>query len=196
MAAGSAGARPWARLHLRAAMVLLGTGLRAEELLHLPWRHVDLAGGAVHIRAHGGWAPKERREKTIPLPAGLLEYLRAERAARPGETWLLDDGHGGRAYPRRNTLTAAFARHLAAIGAPPGVKPLHGFRALYASTLHQAGVDVATIQQLMGHRQIAVTQGYLADPSARARDAVARLTLPAPAGNTLGNAPARKIAPR
>lgn len=187
--AGTGGAvrRGWARIHLRAVLVLLGTGLRAEELLHLPWRHVDLQAGIVHVRAHAGWATKERRDKDVPLPPALLELLTAERTAHPDEVWVLDDGRGGRAYPRRASLSAALRRHLDAIGASRTIKPLHGFRALYATTLHAAGVDVSTIQHLMGHRQIAVTQGYLADPGARAREAVGRLPLPYPTGNTPGD---------
>jgi site-specific recombinase XerD len=40
-------------------------------------------------------------------------------------------------------------------------KPMHAFRALYATRLVRSGVDIYTVQQFLGHADIETTQGYL-----------------------------------
>jgi site-specific recombinase XerD len=40
-------------------------------------------------------------------------------------------------------------------------KPMHAFRAYYATRLVRGGVDIYTVQRLLGHSDIETTQGYL-----------------------------------
>jgi integrase/recombinase XerD len=40
-------------------------------------------------------------------------------------------------------------------------KPIHAFRALYATRLVRNGVDIYTVQRFLGHSDIETTQGYL-----------------------------------
>jgi integrase/recombinase XerD len=41
------------------------------------------------------------------------------------------------------------------------MKPMHSFRVLYATSLCRAGVDIYTIQKLLGHADIETTMSYL-----------------------------------
>lgn len=170
------------RRHLRFLMVGLGCGLRRGEILNLRWEHIDLRAGIITVRITRHFRTKEHREKTVPIPGFLLRFLDIEKRAAPKrEVWLLDSGLGHPAYPGKHgghSITNAFRRHLAAIGAVRGVKPTHGQRALFATELHRRGADAYTIQQLMGHSTIAVTEHYLADPDAAKRRAVDTLSLP------------------
>lgn len=180
------------RRHLRFLMVGLGCGLRRGEILNLRWEHVDLAAGVITVRITRRFRTKENREKTVPMPGFLQRFLEIEkRAATKREVWLLDNGRGFPAYPGKHgghSLTNAFRRHLAAIGAVRGVKPTHGQRALFATELHRRGADAYTIQQLMGHSTIAVTEHYLADPDTAKRRAISTLALPRQARRSVGNA--------
>lgn len=171
------------RRHLRFFLVGVGCGLRRGEILNLRWREVDLDQGTLSVRITTHFRTKEHREKTIPLPPFLWRFLEHERPAKDSpERWLLDDGTGQRAFQSKTGakgLSMAFHRHLVAIGAArKGLKPAHGLRALFATTLHRGGTDAYTIQQLMGHSSIAITEHYLADPGAAKRRAVSTLALP------------------
>jgi integrase len=75
-------------------------------------------------------------------------------------------------------------RHFRALDLPAdGVKSVHGFRALYAGRLRTAGVDLATIQGLLGQSRIEVTQLYFPNEPERGRVAVE--ALPSFAGKML-----------
>lgn len=183
MHAGDKHQRRRYRHHLRFLMLGLGCGLRRGEILNLRWDHVDLDGALITVRITRQFRTKEHREKTVPMPDFLQGFLRHEHRTKPkGELWLLDNGKGERAYGGTHgahSLTTAFRKHLAAIGAAgKGVKPTHGQRALFATELHRRGVDAYTIQQLMGHSSITVTEHYLADPSTAKRRAIGTLALP------------------
>lgn len=163
--------------HHTALLLFLGTGCRGAEILWLPWAHVDLATPAITVRFHARFAVKEGREKRIPLPAFLVDHLRQLRARRPDDVYVLDRGDGRPLYTHTRGLTQAFTRHYAALGLRDrAIKPLHGFRAWYATTLYERGhVDVSTVQHLLGHSTIGTTQGYFATTRERERHAVTHL---------------------
>lgn len=151
-------------------------GLRVNELVHLRVRDIDSV--RMTIRVEQGKGGKDRY--TV-LSVRLLEELRAYwRHYRP-RTWLfaargtdrpLDASGIQRAY------TAAKRR--AGITKPGGI---HGLRHAFATHLLEAGVDVHTIQRLLGHRDLHTTARYfhLAHPTLLAhRSPLDLLDQPAP----------------
>jgi site-specific recombinase XerD len=60
----------------------------------------------------------------------------------------------------------------------------HDFRRTYAGDLLDAGVDLATVQKLMGHASPTTTAGYDRRPERVLRDASDRISLPLPRVNT------------
>ena len=164
-------------LHERYAMVASATGARLAEVFWLPWSNIELDAAEITIRVQTRHMVKEKREKVIPIPGFLVGYLSRERTQAPDETWLLDNGNGEHAYTDPSAFTRAFQRHFRALGFDKrGIKPTHGFRALYATRLrNKLGVDVHTIKDLLGHSRIEVTEGYFSNTETSKRVAVDKL---------------------
>lgn len=142
----------WVRLSM-------ATGLRAGEIARLRAEDVDLVAGTVHVRGKGG------RSRVVPLhgDAVLILALRPEKGPLwPGVT--------------PSTVSVAAGRLFRAAGVPGRI---HRCRHWHATALLEAGVDLVTIQQQLGHASVATTQVYLKVRPERQRDAVARLTIPA-----------------
>jgi integrase len=125
-----------------AVQLLLATGMRRAELCGLTWDDVDLDVGAVAIRGKGD---KPRR---VALEAGVINGLRERRATLP------------RPVP---WTTNHVARAVADIGEDAGIPwrlSPHDFRRTFASLWMANGGDVATLQAILGHAQVAMTIHY------------------------------------
>ena len=159
----------------------LGTGLRAGELAGLEEHDIDWTGKAIGVRAE---TSKSKRGRTIPLRDDLLPLLRRQlgrRAALPRPdghehlVWTNTVGkHWGKELPRR-LKPCLKAANL------DGTIDLHTLRHTFGSHLIANGVDVKTVQALLGHAQLSTTVDIYAHElgTSRRRDAVATLTLPA-----------------
>ncbi|MBC7233113.1 MAG: tyrosine-type recombinase/integrase [Chloroflexi bacterium] len=135
-------------------LCLLDTGCRASEFLALDVQDVNLATGAVIIRHGKGGkfrtcflGSKARRE--------LLRYLR-HRSDLSGPLWVTVDG---------KRLTYAGLRQIVrrrAQAAGVRVPSLHSFRRAFALLCLRQGMDVYSLQKLMGHADLSVLRRYLA----------------------------------
>jgi site-specific recombinase XerD len=129
-------------------------GLRGQELLQLQCTDIDSARMVIHVRAGKG-----RKERLVPLSAGLLEELRAYwRRYRPA-TWLFPS-----LIQDRPLTEGALHRLGQQIVARSGLKKrvtLHTLRHSCATHLLEAGVDVVTIQAVLGHIHLKTTTRYL-----------------------------------
>jgi integrase/recombinase XerD len=129
-------------------------GLRASEVLGLHVSDIDSSRMLLWVR-HG----KGRKDRGVPLSPALLEALRAHWRLRRPTTWLFagKTPNGQRSLGalqrviRRAVLAAGFAKKVS----------LHTLRHSYATHLLEAGVDVVTIQRLLGHRDLQTTAQYL-----------------------------------
>lgn len=138
--------------------VLLSTayacGLRVSELVRL--RVEDIDSGRMQVAIQQGKGAKDRR---VPLSRNLLGLLRTYwRAERPG-SWLFPGGIENR------SLTISLVQRLCQrtrerTGLHKPVTP-HTLRHSYATHLLEAGVDLPTIQKLMGHGSLSSTMRYL-----------------------------------
>lgn len=161
-------------LHERFLMVVRYTGARLSEVFWLRWQQIDFEEGVIRVEKQARFNVKERREKNLPVPLVLAEYLAAERRAAPNEVYLLDNGKGELAYRAASTLSQCVRRHLQSLGVDGrGIKPVHGFRAYFAGELrNRLGLDLHTVKTWLGHSNISVTEGYFPDPEGRLRDGV------------------------
>jgi integrase/recombinase XerD len=145
-------------------------GLRLNEVLHL--RVGDIDSARMTIRVEQGKGGKDRY--TV-LSAGLLAALRAYwPVARPKE-WLFPS-YRTRQPMDPTALQRAYqiAKRRAGITKPGGI---HGLRHAFATHLLEAGVDVHTIQRLLGHQSIQTTARYWHLTHASLTTQVARLEL-------------------
>lgn len=128
-------------------------GLRLNEVLHL--RVSDIDSARLMIRVEQG---KGGQDRYTVLATSLLEALRAYWKVYHPTTWLFPSPKGP--HPLHETgLQRAFhtAKRGAGITKPGGI---HALRHACATHWLEAGVDLHTIQRLLGHRSITTTQRY------------------------------------
>jgi integrase/recombinase XerD len=129
-------------------------GLRIGEVVRLRVPDIDSRRGVLHIRQSKG-----RKDRQVPLSPQLLQELRLYwRRARP-QDWLFP----GRATQGHRSIGAwqrRVTRAVRSLGWSKHVS-LHTLRHSYATHLLEAGVDVVTLQHLLGHNDLQTTARYL-----------------------------------
>jgi len=161
-------------------------GLRLGEVLNLQVNAIDSPRMLVHVRQGKG-----RKDRLVPLSAQLLEELRTYwRCYRP-QRWLfpnqaeqgpLCDGTVQR-WMKRLVVQARLAK--------PAT--MHTLRHSFATHLLEAGVDVLTVQKILGHSSLQTTTRYLHLRNDRLRlvpSLLALLPVPAPPSAATATAPA------
>lgn len=144
-------------------LALLDTGMRAGELLELDLDDIDLTTGATTIR-HS----KSRKPRTVyfsqPSRRALRAYLKM-RSDDNAALWVTEPGTrlgywGLRTLLCRRSIMAGVE----------GVS-LHSFRRAFALTMLRGGVDIFSLQSLMGHADLQVLRRYLAQTNDDLRQA-------------------------
>ncbi len=152
--------------------VLARAGLRISEALSLNIGDVQLGdrGGVVLIRQGKGG-----KERSVALPKEARAALRAYLAVRPQapESKLLFLSRSWQALGARDVqrLLAAAAQRA---GLTQKITP-HTLRHTYATRFLQAGGDIATLAQLLGHSSVATTTRYLHPDAGRVQEMVEEL---------------------
>jgi integrase len=141
--------------HLRPlVLIALNTGLRRGELLGLTWEAVNFPAKLLTVTSATAKSGHTRR---IPLNGEALAVLKAwhDRQAKPGADALVFPGHEGERMARIDTSWRSLMK-------VAGLKDfrLHDCRHHFASSLVQAGVDLYTVKELLGHSEIAMTERY------------------------------------
>lgn len=139
--------------HRTLLMTAYGTGLRVSELVHL--RVDDIHSDRMLILVRGGKGDKDRY--TLLSPRLLKELRSYWRQYRP-RRWLFP----GRKDVPLNTTTPQKVFYYAK--AKAGIQHGHGIHSLrhsFATHLLEAGVDLVTIQRLLGHTVLSTTAKYL-----------------------------------
>jgi site-specific recombinase XerD len=138
--------------HRTMLMTTYAAGLRLNEVLHL--RVSDIDATRMTIRVEQG---KGGQDRYTVLTAPVRDALRAYwKGARP-KTWLFP-GRGDRPMdPSALQRAYHLAKRGAGITKPGGI---HALRHAFATHLLEAGVDLHTIQRLLGHKSLATTQRY------------------------------------
>jgi len=140
--------------HRAILMSAYGAGLRVSELCHLKVGDIDSA--RMTIRVEQGKGAKDRY--TLLSPRLLRELRRYWVGERPKE-WLFSATRDVNQPINTSTAQKIFyaAKRRAGIGKDCGI---HGLRHAFATHLLEAGVDIHTIQRLMGHGHISSTLRY------------------------------------
>ncbi|MFO0849955.1 MAG: site-specific integrase [Gemmataceae bacterium] len=146
----AAARRPKARAMLLTAYA---GGLRASEVVAL--RAADIDSRRMLIRVRQG---KGRKDRYVMLSPVLLEALRAYWVRERPADWLFPG-----ADPTEPVGRATFTRVCIGVGERAGlakrVTP-HTLRHTFATHLLEDGVDIRTIQALLGHRSLRTTALY------------------------------------
>ncbi len=169
------------------------TGMRKKEVRYCTWRDVDFQNHVVRVTAKPQWGfkPKNKEEREIPIPEALLTELKAlkerQSAAQntsnlvfPTATGEPDRKHELKlkriAYRGGLNCGRCMSRHgnTCAKGGYCSNWFLHKFRHTFATQNLQDHVcDIRTLQQWLGHNDLASTMVYL--KAVRSKDVVERI---------------------
>ena len=145
-----------ARLRNRAILeVLYSTGLRVSELTGLDWCDIDEQLGLVMVRSGKG-----HKDRLVPIGQPALDALRQWRATSPmpsADHPVITNLRGWRLTAR--TVQSIVARRCARAGIATAISP-HGLRHSFATHLLNAGADLRSIQEMLGHSSLTTTQRY------------------------------------
>lgn len=143
----------WSRRFHTILSLVYGCGLRSAELTHL--RVQDIDSDRMLLRIASGKGDKER---WVPLTAKLLELLRKYwRAFRP-KYWLFPGSTPDRPM-REESVRQVFNLLCEELQLKKNVT-LHTLRHSYATHLMEDGVDIRTIQVVLGHSSLGTTGIY------------------------------------
>jgi integrase/recombinase XerD len=158
-----------AALRDRALLELMyACGLRASEAIGLEVADVDLEDGTLRARGKGS------KERIVPIGQSALRALRAylERGrqglvkGRP-EPRLFVNFRGGPLT--RQGLYKIVRRHAQTAGLADRMSP-HTLRHTFATHLLAGGCDLRSVQEMLGHADVATTQLYTHLSSERLKD--------------------------
>jgi integrase/recombinase XerD len=140
--------------HRTMLMTAYATGVRAGELVCLKLSDIDSA--RMMIRVEQG---KGQKDRCTILSTRLLAQLRAYwKAFRPPH-WLFPSRcAAGHLHKCTASIVYSRAKDRAGIKKRGGI---HTLRHCFATHLLEVGVDLRTIQLLMGHNSLRTTTGYL-----------------------------------
>ena len=135
---------------------IYATGLRVSEACALRVTDIDSAPDRMCVRVASGKGGKARYTLLSPTLLGLLRaHVRHQRCSN----WLFANPSGAQAMSIEMAQRAYHgARARAHITKSGGI---HALRHCFATHLLEGGVDLFTIQKLLGHGHIATTGRYL-----------------------------------
>jgi site-specific recombinase XerD len=122
----------------------LHTGMRMSEQYRLRWEDVSFTRRTLTIQRS-----KNGETRHVPLNKAALAALMTLEKSANGSDFVC----GGAVEPRRWFEPVVKAANLTAFS-------WHCLRHTFASRLVMAGVDIRTVQELMGHKTIAMTVRY------------------------------------
>jgi integrase len=144
-----------------AALISLHCGLRAGEIFKLTWNDVDFRNESVLIKD-----TKSGRNRNAIMTQDVKEMLERRR----GLSTTCGNSSGlvflSRTGEKITEVSDAFARAVDRLGFNTGITDrrqkvvFHTLRHTYASWLVMSGVDLYTVQRLMGHSTISMTERY------------------------------------
>ena len=141
----------------QALKVLIATGCRKNEIVHLAWNEVDIEAACLRL------ADSKTGRRTVPLVPGALAIIKARE---PGHRSAFVFPSEDIKRPRADVEVAwRLARDAAKL---PGVR-IHDLRHSFAAACVAEGLTLTEIGSLLGHKAAATTARY-----AHVSDAVAR----------------------
>jgi integrase/recombinase XerD len=157
--------------------VLYGAGLRRTEAVALDLDDFDEREESLRVRSGKG-----NKDRLCPLAtngAQLIERWLTYRTRAEGPL-LLPIFKGGHIVLRRmndQSVLKALVQRAKHVPQLASFSP-HDLRRTFAGDLMDAGVDISTVQQLMGHSSVVTTQRYDRRPATERRRAVRKISVP------------------
>lgn len=136
---------------------IYSAGLRISELCGLNADDIDWHEALLRIRGKG------RKERLAPLGSPALKRIQEYWALLPGRPAGASPAFratpNGRRPVSARLVQLRLKKYLAHAGLDPAITP-HKLRHSYATHLLDAGADLRSVQELLGHQHLATTQVY------------------------------------
>jgi integrase/recombinase XerD len=167
------------------------TGLRDQEMRHLTWRDIDFRTHVIRVTRKPlyGFKPKNKEGREVPVPASLIAALKKYKGSKkpnvdgivfPNESGRPDKRHEFKlkriAFRAKLNCGQCVSKHANKCSEGPYCSNffLHKFRHTFATRNLQDHVcDIKTLQNWMGHKDLASTMVYL--KAVRNKDVMARI---------------------
>jgi integrase/recombinase XerC len=135
--------------------LMYSAGLRVSELVGVNLGDFDFKGQTVLVRGKGN---KERIALFGRTATNAIrDYMSEERTPPTSGAPLFTNSKGGRVTTR--TVQYVVKRWAVRVGLPPETSP-HTLRHSFATHLLDGGADLKSVQQLLGHENLATTEIY------------------------------------
>lgn len=140
--------------------MLYSTGMRIAELCGLTDARLDLLSGTALVRGKG------KKERLCPIGRPAAQALQRALNARDGllaergiarAPAVFLNARGGPLTPR--SVERSLKKHLAEAELDPAITP-HVLRHSFATHMLDAGADLRSVQELLGHASLSTTQIY------------------------------------
>ena len=140
-----------------AMLTAYAAGLRITETVALKFDHLDRARMLLFVELGKGQKPRQ-----VPLSEVLLakldDYFQEDRPRVRGSLWLFPSANPAKPI-HTTTIQKACQQARATAGITKRATP-HTMRHCYATHLLEAGVDLRTVQVLLGHAHLSTTAIY------------------------------------
>lgn len=144
----------------------LDTGMRRGEIFDLRWPNVDLRRRVIRVAK-----AKSPKDRYVDVTDRLHAVLTRRRRDSDGEYVFASPKTGG----RRTRVDKGFKRALERAGLADKGYRFHDLRHTFATRLVEAGHNLRTIQDLMGHSSLRMLERYTHPGEESRRDAIRSL---------------------
>jgi integrase len=131
----------------------LNTGMRRGEVLSLRWENVDFKRQQIQVVNGADGHTKNYESRVIPMNRTVIDLLKRQprRLDSPYVFW----GESGNPFCK---TPYHFVRSVKRAGIP--YVRFHDLRHTFASNLVMKGIDLRTVQELLGHKDMRMTLKY------------------------------------
>lgn len=138
--------------HKTMLMCAYAAGLRVSEVAHLKLTDIDSKRMTIHIEQGKG-----KKDRYVMLSEKLLNQLRLYFKEYKPKEYLFEGQYGGAITTRTIQKIFTDAKQKVGINQKVGI---HSLRHSFATHLHESGIDIKYIGDLLGHKDVKTTSIY------------------------------------
>lgn len=136
--------------------VLVGTGMRLDEALHLRWDDIDLEHRIITVHRGRQGTTKSGKMRRVPIFDSVLGVLKGMKLRRGADVLLWPGGKPGKPLSQP-AVRAPFKRALDHAGISSKMR-LHDLRHSFASLFLIDGGDIFRLSRILGHSSVTITE--------------------------------------
>lgn len=136
--------------------VLVGTGMRLDEALHLRWDDIDIEHRIIVVHRGRKGTTKSGKARRVPIFDSVLAVLKAMKVARGAHVYLWPGGRPGKPLSQPS-VRRPFKRATKRAGISSQLR-LHDLRHTFASLYLVDGGDIFKLSRILGHNSVAITE--------------------------------------